>query len=116
MTPWYPPTTKPAREGLYLRDYRGNEIGGWKFDYWMTHYNHKTDPENQKGHSGNKARLLEWLYADKGGELISTYAEFQEMAAKLADKGYNTNPAPSKNEFESALIKYQEKVMRDGRY
>ena len=36
MTPFYPATTKPAREGLYLRDYSSNEIGGWNFDYWLT--------------------------------------------------------------------------------
>jgi len=36
MTPWYSPTTKPAREGLYLRDYTNTLEGGWHFDYWMT--------------------------------------------------------------------------------
>ena len=36
MTPWYPSTTKPAREGLYLRDYRGTSDGYIHFDYWLT--------------------------------------------------------------------------------
>lgn len=36
MTPWYPPNIKPARDGLYLRDYSGTPEGGWHFDYWLT--------------------------------------------------------------------------------
>lgn len=36
MTPWFDPTTPPAREGLYLRDYTSTPEGGWHFDYWLT--------------------------------------------------------------------------------
>ena len=36
MTPWYSGNQKPAREGLYLRDYTGTPEGGWHFDYWLT--------------------------------------------------------------------------------
>jgi hypothetical protein len=36
MTPWYPATAKPARDGAYLRAYTGTPEGGWHLDYWLS--------------------------------------------------------------------------------
>lgn len=36
MTPWYPGTINPMRDGAYLCDYSSTSEGGWHLDYWLT--------------------------------------------------------------------------------
>ncbi|MDX1837297.1 hypothetical protein [Legionella taurinensis] len=70
-----------------------------QFNYWMKTYIHPGDLSHNQ-------RMIQWLTFDSGGDHIQTYTAFCELAKRLADQGYETNPPPTVEEFYDGLLAY----------
>ncbi len=81
-----------------------------KFDFWMKNYSHD-------GNTSAADNLLEWLIADHGAELITTYEEFVEVASQANSEEYDISKMPSELEYKEAMSQYvplQEYSMKYG--